>query len=273
MEVVESVRGEDVVGNGVFADAELQRDPASEVRDARVQLATGGDTAQADVRGRLQAVAVQVGRIAHRHPVPLVLGQPVHAVGHPERSEQVLGDIVKVILARGAGDHFAEQAESEVRVLEGMVGRQHDLGLGQGREHFVPGGKLVGRPCRQRGFGDQSGPVCQQSQQRDLVPFSGNFPGLGELGQVPFQRIFQGQLATIPQLQHRRGGQRLGDRGNAMEGVLVCGFAGGQVTGAKSLEPGQFLVEDQADTQSGQTLVDDQLLEFGFDVRQDVVVK
>ncbi|GIT28177.1 MAG: hypothetical protein Ct9H300mP1_02230 [Planctomycetaceae bacterium] len=58
----------------------------------------------------------------------------------------MLGDIVKVILARGAGDHFAEQAESEVRVLEGMVGRQHDLGLGQGREHFVPGGKLVGRP-------------------------------------------------------------------------------------------------------------------------------
>ncbi|GIT28178.1 MAG: hypothetical protein Ct9H300mP1_02240 [Planctomycetaceae bacterium] len=44
VEVVESVRGEDVVGNGVFADAELQRDPAGEVRDARVQLATGGDT-------------------------------------------------------------------------------------------------------------------------------------------------------------------------------------------------------------------------------------
>ncbi|GIT28176.1 MAG: hypothetical protein Ct9H300mP1_02220 [Planctomycetaceae bacterium] len=40
-----------------------------------------------------------------------------------------------------------------------------------------------------------------------------------------------------------------------MQRVLVGGFAGGQITGAQASRPGQFLVDDNADTQAWQSFV------------------
>ena len=91
--------------------------------------------------------------------------------GHPQRLEHALAHGLLPRLARDPLDDLAEQAVGEVRVVEGVVGREHLLGLLDAGDEGLAVGRLEALPdvahrltLQSRGVGQhlaQRNPACR----------------------------------------------------------------------------------------------------------------
>jgi hypothetical protein len=120
-------------------------------------------------------------------------------------------DVLGVALVTAAGDHLAEQAVRQVRVLECRSRLDRDLGVAEGIDDLVDRRELRRSPRGQGRLGWQPRLVQQHAPDRHAIAGAAAFRGAHELRQMRLEPIVQAKLTVVAQLEDRRGGERLGD--------------------------------------------------------------
>jgi hypothetical protein len=100
--------------------------------------------------------------------------------------------------------------------------------------------------------------VGHQPTQGDVLDRTEAVADGRELRNVTHERVVEAELALVTEPNDRGGGERLGDRGDPEEGVLVGPALGREVGVAEAGRPGQLLVAHDADGGAGESLLGDQ---------------
>ena len=231
----------------------------------------GRDPVQVGV-GRALGAVLPGGRVvAGEEAGTQLVGEVEDRGGQAEGLDDVGVDVFRVWRARDPVDHLAEQAEGEVRVLEGGVLGDDDPRLRQFGQHLFPAGEVEVAPGTGRRLGDQPGAVGQQSPERHPFHVAADGAGRGELGDVLHQRVLQREPALVPQPQDRRGGEGLGHRGDAGDRLLGGLCARIEIRRAEAAEPGELPVADDAEGHAGESVFGDLGLRQALDLRDQAL--
>ena len=225
---------------------QLLADPASQILERRPEAAVGRRLVRVEVARPRRAVVVGAGVVADRLPRRLVLVGIPGRVGHPERIEDCGAHVLHERPARHPLDDEPEKLVAEVAVLVVDLGRRHDPDQGEDIEQL--GGRVRPDPVEvpPRHLALEPRGVHQEPADRDALEGAVQLLRGGELREVADGRVVEAQAALVAELQDGRRGDRLADRRDPVERLLVGAPSGLQVGKARGVPPAEPVAGGQA---------------------------
>src|SRR5207302_2516966 len=114
----------------------------------------------------------------------------------------------------------------------------------------------------------KSGGVREELADRDATRIPRWIAQLAQLGQVLLRRIVEQEFPRVAQLQNAHGGEALGQRSDAEDGIEIRRFVAPDFALAPSLRPADLAVDHQRDHHSGRLAGAELLVEQLLDLRQ-----
>ena len=180
-----------------------KRRPAAEILDRRPQLAGRRTSRQVGLGLRPDGARVLVHQVALRLRRRRRPGRPLEA----ERPDDQLVDDLGVRPSALPGDHLPEQGEGEVRIVVLLRRRQHELDLRHRLDQLLCGRRLAGDEHLTR-LALEAGEVAEQAPDRRRA--------VRDPVQMLLEPVVEVELTLGPKLHHRRRGERLRDRADAV---------------------------------------------------------
>ncbi len=142
-------------------------------------------------------------------------------VGHAERVEDGVPDVLFERPARDAFHQEPEELEGEVAVLDILLGRCAHRAQVEDAEELVGPVDPEAVEILPRHLALEAGRVHQQPPDGEVLDRPVRVREPLQLGQVAHGRIVEAEPALVAELEHRRRRDGLGDRGDAVQRPLV----------------------------------------------------
>ena len=251
---------------------ELQHREAREIGHARRQRGRGRDAAQIVHTDRAPLAARQAPCVAPREPGVRERWMFDQRGPHAERIEDVRADVRCPRHPTDRRHHLARDDEREVGVLPAILRREHGRLRGYGGADRVDRRELEIGPVRKRRLTREASRVCEDVAERDGRSVRVR-RGRREPRQMVAHLVVEAELARVPELQDRGGGERLRDRGHPVQRLRRGIDLPSDVRPAESSRPHDVALVDDGDRESGPPAIGELPLDPGaqqIDIRSDI---
>ncbi len=230
---------------------ELLPDPPPEVLERGPQAAVGDEDVRGHVACHGRRVVVVSSVVADGLPCHLSFVGIPDRVGHPQRIQHRRAHVLRERSAGDPLDDVPEQLEGQVGVLVVDLRRGHDPREVEDPQQLL--GPVQPHPFKvlPRHLALEAGCVHEEPPDRQVLDGTERILDRRELRHVANRRIVEAKQSLVPELHDRRGGDRLADRGDPVEGPLIRSPPGREIGEAGGVPPAEPVPCRQAGGDTG----------------------